>query len=241
MTKYLWFLWSAVVGLPAMTLAEEAPPRLLESINQLLPGMTPERVSQSPIPGLYEVIYNPRLILYVHKDGQYVLQGDLLNLETQANLTEERRKQARLKIIEGLGEDSMIVFAPEKTAHTITVFTDVDCGYCRKFHQEVNELTRHGVKVRYLAFPRAGIASPTYEQMVSVWCAKDRQQAITAAKAGSDVPSKRCDNPVQAHYEAAQQLGISGTPAMVLDDGGMQPGYVPAAQLIKLLEAEASS
>ncbi|MFZ0254395.1 MAG: DsbC family protein [Gammaproteobacteria bacterium] len=241
MTKYLWFLLPAVLGLPTITLAEETPPRLLESINQLLPGMKPERVSQSPIPGLYEVMYNPRLILYVHEDGKYVIQGELLNLKTQANLTEERRKQARLKIIEGLGEDSMIVFAPEKTAHTITVFTDVDCGYCRKLHQEVNELTRHGIKVRYLAFPRAGIGSPTYEKMVSVWCAKDRQQAITDAKAGSNVPTQHCDNPVQAHYEAAQQMGISGTPAMVLDDGGMQPGYVPADQLIKLLETEASS
>jgi thiol:disulfide interchange protein DsbC len=241
MTKYLWFLLLAALGLPITTLAEETPPRLLESISELLPGMKPERVSQSPIPGLYEVMYNPRLILYVHEDGNYVIQGELLNLQTQANLTEERRKLARLKVIEALGEESMIVFAPEKTAHTVTVFTDVDCGYCRKFHQEVTELTQHGVKVRYLAFPRAGKGSPTYQKMVSVWCAEDRQQAITDAKAGDDLPPKNCDNPVQAHYKAAQQIGIDGTPAMVLDDGGMQPGYVPSEQLIKLLQAEASS
>lgn len=185
-------------------------------------------------------MYNPSLILYVHKDGKYVIKGDLLNLENQANLTEERRKQARLTVIDALGENTMIVFAPQKTTHTITVFTDVDCGYCRKLHQETNELNGHGVKVRYLAFPRAGLASPTYEKMVSVWCAQDRREAITEAKAGNDVPPKHCDNPVQSHYEAAQRLGITGTPAMVLDDGEIQPGYVPANQLIKLLETRTS-
>jgi thiol:disulfide interchange protein DsbC len=241
MTKRLWFLLPAILGLPITTLAEQTPPGLLESINQLLPGMKPESVNQSPIPGLYEVMYSPNLILYVHEGGKYVIKGDLLNLQTQANLSEERRKQARLKLIEALGEDSMIVFAPKKTAHTITVFTDVDCGYCRKLHQEVSELTTHGIKVRYLAFPREGIASPTYQKMVSVWCASDRRQAITEAKAGNDVPTRHCDNPVRAHYEAAQELGISATPVMVLDDGGMQPGYVPADRLIKLLETKTPS
>lgn len=241
MTKYLWFFLPAVLALPTTAPAEELPPRLLESLEQALPpGMKPEHVGKTPVPGLYEVVYNSSLILYVHEDGKYVIQGELLDLQTQANLTEERRKQARLKVIEGLDEDSMIVFAPEKTAHTITVFTDVDCGYCRKLHQEVKELTSHGVKVRYLAFPRAGMTSPTYQKMVSVWCASDRQQAITDAKAGNDVPTQRCEHPVQAHYEAAQQLGISGTPAMILDDGGIQPGYVPAERLIKLLETNAS-
>lgn len=240
MTKHFWFLLAAALGVSTMAVAEEPPPQLLDSINALLPGMKPERVSQSPIPGLYEVVYNPSLILYVHKDGHYVIKGDLLDLQTEANLTEERRKQARLQVIEALGEDSMIVFAPKKTAHTVTVFTDVDCGYCRKLHQEVNDLTRHGVKVRYVAFPRAGVGSPTYEKMVSVWCAKDQQQAITDAKAGNELPPTNCDNPVQAHLRAAQALGISGTPALVLDDGTMQPGYVPSDQLIKLLEANAS-
>lgn len=236
MNKYLGFLLPAVMGLPTVAFADKPPSGLLESLDRVLPNMEPERVSESPIPGLYEVMYNPRLILYVHQDGKYVIQGELLDMQRQANLTEERRKAARVKTIEALGEGSMIVFAPEKTAHTVTVFTDVDCGYCRKFHQEVNELTGHGIKVRYLAFPRAGVASPTYEKMVSVWCASDPRQAITDAKAGNDVPSKHCDNPVQAHYRAAEELGITGTPAMVLDDGEMQPGYVPAKRLIKLLE-----
>lgn len=232
---------SVLLGLSTSALAEETPPQLLESVNQLLPGMQPEYVSKSPIPGLYEVIYNPRLILYVHENGQYLIQGELLNLHTRANLTEERRKQARLETLKALGEDTMIIFAPEKTAHTITVFTDVDCGYCRKLHQEIDELNGHGVKVRYLAFPGAGIPSPTYEKMVSVWCAQDQQQAMTDAKAGNEIANERCDHhPIQAHYQAAHRLGISGTPAIVLDDGGMQPGYVPTDQLIELLKTEGS-
>lgn len=234
MRKYLWLLLPAILGIPSNTPAENVPPRLLDFVSKLLPGTEPDRVTQSPISGIYEVTYGAQ-VLYVHESGRYLIQGDLVDLNTHTNLTEDRRRQARLKAIEALGENTMIVFAPQTTTHTLTVFTDVDCGYCRKFHQEVKELTRHGVKVRYLAFPRAGIPSPTYDKMVSVWCAEDPRQAITDAKRGNEVPAKQCENPVQAHYEAAHRLGISGTPAMVLDDGEIIPGYIPAERLVKML------
>ena len=130
-----------------------------------------------------------------------------------------------------------MVFAPEKEVkHTISVFTDIDCGYCRKLHQEMAEYNKHGIKVRYLAYPRAGVGSEAYEKAVSVWCADDRQKAMTAAKTGGELKQKTCDNPVEAQFMLGQQLGISGTPALMLEDGQIFPGYVPADRLITMLD-----
>jgi thiol:disulfide interchange protein DsbC len=129
----------------------------------------------------------------------------------------------------------MVVFAPEKTKHTVTVFTDIDCPYCVRFHQQVPELNENGVKVRYLAFPRSGVDSAAYRKAVSVWCAEDRSRAMTDAKAGRNVPEKSCDNPVGEHFETGRALGITGTPTLVLDNGKVVPGYVPTNQLIAAL------
>ena len=180
--------------------------------------------------------YGPNLI-YVSADGRYILRGDLLEPGAGRNLTEERRSAGRMAVIEALGEDSMVVFEPETIEHTVSVFTDIDCPYCRKFHQEVDQLNKNGVKVRYLAFPRSGQGTRAYQKTVSVWCAKDRSSAMTDAKAGKDVPEKRCDNPVDDHFQAGRSVGVTGTPAIVLDDGQLVPGYVPAKRLVKALQA----
>jgi thiol:disulfide interchange protein DsbC len=132
----------------------------------------------------------------------------------------------------------MIVFSPASPKHTITVFTDIDCTYCRRLHNEVKQLNDLGVKVRYMAFPRAGAGSEPFSKAVSVWCAEDRQQAITDAKAGQPVPTKNCANPVQAQYEVGQTIGVRGTPAIILENGRMLPGYVPAPELVQQLDED---
>ena len=170
-------------------------------------------------------------------DGQHLIVGEIRDMKTGQNLTDDKRAQLRVKEIDTLDEKELIVFAPEKeTKYTVNVFTDVDCPYCAKFHNEVPELNQGGVKVRYLAFPRAGAGSKTYNTMVSVWCAEDRQQAITAAKAKRAVKSATCNNPVDKQYELGKRLGVSGTPAMLLANGELVPGYVPAKQLLAFLE-----
>ena len=216
---------------------DEIPEDMLETIQKLVPGMKPDQISVSPVPGLYEVSFGPSVV-YLTGDGRYMVRGDLVDLEGQRNLTEETRKAARLGTVNELGESSMIVFAPETVQHTITVFTDVDCAYCAKLHLDVPELNKQGVKVRYLAFPRAGIQSPSYHKTVSVWCADDPHEAITEAKAGRDVTPKQCANPVQNHFETGQMLGVSGTPTIVFEDGTLVPGYIPAARLVKMLNGE---
>ena len=228
---------SLLACLPAALSAQDVvPPAITQALANLVPGMAPTSVRPAPAVGLYEVVYGPEVV-YITADGAHLVKGDLIDVKTQDNLTEDRRSGARLQALEDLGESSMIVFGPKDAKHTVTVFTDIDCPYCVKLHQEVAELNRQGVKVRDLAYPRAGLNSAGYRKTVSVWCAPDRNQALTDAKSGKPVPEKSCENPVEDHYTMGQMLGINGTPTLVLDDGRIVPGYVPAARLVQALQS----
>lgn len=219
-------------------MAEEIPEAVTRTAERLIPTLKPDRISKSPLSGLFEVVYGPNLI-YMTADGRHVVKGEIIDIQSGKNLTVATRNAARIGAINGLGEDGMIVFAPDKdkVKHTITVFTDVTCPYCSKIHSEVPELVERGIKVRYLAFPRAGIGSKTYDQMVSVWCAENPRQAMTDAKQGKSVTPKNCPNPVSAHYALGQQTGINGTPTIIMSDGSMLPGYVPIDRLEKALQS----
>jgi thiol:disulfide interchange protein DsbC len=173
--------------------------------------------------------------VYVSADGRYLLTGDLLDVERRTNLSAPRRQALVLNRINAIGEDNMLVMGPKKAKRTITVFTDVDCPYCAKLHQEVPALIKEGVKVRYLFFPRTGIGSESYKRAVAVWCAKDRAAAMTAAKAGQPIPMNTCANPVADHYRLGESIGVQGTPTIVFDDGTLLPGYLPAPKLLALL------
>lgn len=202
-----------------------------------LPDIKPDSVTQSVVSGLYEVAIGPQ-IFYVSQDGKYLMQGHLLDLEQHKDLTEPKQAEARKRVVDGVGEDRMVIFGPEKYQHTVTVFTDVECGYCRKLHSEIKAYEDEGIRVRYLFYPRAGVGSRSYQEAVAVWCAADRKKALTDAKAGKEIELKTCDNPVLDHMQLGELLGISGTPALVLDDGEMLPGYVPPKRLAALFEAK---
>ncbi len=219
--------------------AEDVEARLTAQVGAALPGLKVSGVRKAPVQGLYEVSVGSD-ILYVTADGQFALKGDLFDLEGKRNLSEERRGQMRLSAFRSLKPEAMIEFAPRDIKHSLYVFTDVDCGYCRKFHQQVGALNDAGIAVRYLAFPRAGVGSETYKKMVSVWCAKDRQTALTSAKNGEAVRQASCANPVEEQYELGQQLGVQGTPTIITDDGRELGGYVPAAELVRIVSDSAS-
>ena len=222
---------SAQDGAPA----QDVPPAVSAAVESVMPGVAPSWIKPAPLAGMWEVAYGPH-IFYFSGDGRYLLRGDILAVEGRENLTRPARNKARLDAVESLGESTMIVFEPEKPAHTVTVFTDVDCGYCAKLHSEMQTYLDAGIRVRYLAFPRAGIGSDSYERIVSVWCAEDQHQAMTDAKAGRDVPRNLCPNPVSTHYEMGQLVGVRGTPTIVLDSGDVVPGYLPAPRLLEALE-----
>ena len=215
------------------------PAALTARLEALAPDLDPDHIAETPVAGLYEVRFGSTIV-YVSGDGRYLLRGDLVDLDARRNITERARESIRAEAVGGLGEAGMIVFAPDEVKHTVTVFTDVDCPYCVKLHRQMADYNRLGIKIRYTAFPRAGIPSPTYDKTVSVWCASDPHTAIGDAKMGRSVETRRCDNPVREHYEVGRAVGVTGTPAIVLESGEIVPGYVPPEELAQMLDERVS-
>jgi thiol:disulfide interchange protein DsbC len=205
------------------------------SLQVLLPGLVPDTVRATPIDNLYEITFGTRIV-YITADGRFLLQGKLVDLETRSEITDKRLSELKQAALAQVGEDRMVIYSPEDPRHQVTVFTDIDCGFCRRMHAEMEQYHKQGIAIRYLFYPRAGIGSDSYAKAVSVWCAADRHGAMDAAKAGEAVPAKTCENPVDAHYELGQQMRISGTPALVLSDGEIVPGYVPPDKLRRALD-----
>jgi len=231
--------WLVCAGFMSAQAAEDVPPALAERLAMMVSDRPPDHVVESALPGIYEVRYGP-FVIYFSADGRHMLRGDLVDLETGDNITETARSHAPAELVGALGDASMVVFAPPTAKHTITVFTDIDCGFCQRMHQQMADYNRLGIGVRYAAFPRAGIGSDTYDRMVSVWCASDQQVAMTDAKAGRAVETAQCDNPVSAHFEAGQAIGVNGTPSIVLESGEMIPGYVEPRELLDRLDGRDS-
>ena len=209
-------------------------------LQHLIPGSTPDRIAESVIPGLYVVSYGPD-VLYISKDGRYVLEGDLLNTQTRENLTESMRSTARLKLLNAVDPKSMIIYAPKQVKHTVTVFTDVDCTFCRKLHSQMADYNKHGIAIRYLAFPRTGVNTESYYKAVSVWCSPDRKAALTRAKLGQPLKRVTCDNPVRQQMALADRLGVNATPTLILEDGSLISGYIPPDRMSKMLDRLASA
>ncbi|MEE8387971.1 MAG: DsbC family protein [Acidiferrobacterales bacterium] len=203
-------------------------------VSRSLPRLVFEKVRAAPIPGLCEALIDTE-VFYVSETGKYLLVGNLIAISSGSNLTAQRRAAIVKTIMDDLDEKQMIHIGPAKAKRTITVFTDVDCPYCARLHEEVPQLTKKGVKVRYLLYPRNGIHTSTYKKSVSVWCAKDRIKAIGIAKAGGELKEMTCTNPVADHYQLGQRLGITGTPTLILEDGTRIGGYVPAPRLLTML------
>lgn len=210
--------------------------QIREGLAVLAPDVEINRIRSTPVDGLYEVVVGTE-VLYMTADGRHVLRGELIDLQEKKNVTLETRMHMRRQLLTGLPKEDMIRFSNGKVEHVIYVFTDIDCGYCRKLHQDVPYLTDHGVEVRYLAYPREGVNSETYQEMEAVWCSADRNAALTNAKSGKTIKGADCENPVAAQYKAGQAMGIRGTPAIFLESGQDLPGYVPPKELLSILNA----
>jgi len=200
-------------------------------------------ILDTPIDGIKEVMVDAGRgseILYISSDGKYIINGTLFDIDNRVDLTDQKKSVIRKDTLAKFDEAQRINFYPDNMEHHITVFTDIDCGYCRKLHAEMAEYNELGIGVSYLFFPRAGLQSGSFDKAVNVWCAEDQQQAMTMAKAGEPVTPKQCDNPIKDHYQAGLSAGVSGTPALVLDNGTIMPGYVPPQQLKQRLDAMAN-
>jgi thiol:disulfide interchange protein DsbC len=220
--------------LPAAN-ADEAAIR--QAMTKSMPSVNIDSVKPSEVKGLYEVMVGAN-IFYVSEDGKYLLQGRLVDVAAHKDLTEEKLSGTRKRAIEKIGQENMIVFKPKIGKYTVSVFTDIDCGYCRKLHSEIDQYLAQGITIQYLFFPRAGKGSDSYNKAVSVWCAKDRNAALTDAKKGNTPPAKTCDNPVDEHMQLGADFDVKGTPMIVTEKGNIYPGYLPAKQLFEALESE---
>ncbi len=238
----LVMICASSAGLATAT-AEQAPaldgaadPRA--ALLKLLPvGSKLEDLRPAPIPGMYEFMQGAE-VSYLTADGKFFVDGNVYDMKSRANLTEERRTQARLALISSVPESQMLIFAPKNPQYTITVFTDVDCAYCRKLHSEMAELNRLGIRVRYMFYPRTGPNTESWKKAEVVWCSANRNDALTRAKAGAQLDmSKTCDaTPVAREYALGQSIGVRGTPAIVTENGDYIAGYMPPHELVQELQ-----
>lgn len=229
----------ATISLLALSLstAKADENAVKETLSKSMPSVKIDSIKPSVVKGLYEVTVGAN-ILYVSEDGKYLLQGRLIDVEARTDLTEEKLSGIRKTSLENIGQDHMIVFKPKIGRNKVWVFTDIDCGYCRKLHSEIDQYLAQGITVQYLFFPRAGKGSESYDKAVSVWCAKDRNSALTEAKKGNMPEAKKCENPVDDHMKLAESFEVKGTPMIVTENGNVYPGYLPAKQLAEALQGE---
>jgi thiol:disulfide interchange protein DsbC len=221
---------------PAPAKAVDAKPDPRAAIVDKIEGIKLEDVRISPINGVYEITRGSD-ITYSSSDGRYVIVGDMIDVDSDANLTETRRRGIRSRMIETVPESEMLVFSPKDPKYTITVFTDIDCSYCRRLHSQMAEYNRLGIRVRYLFFPRTGPNTESWHKAEAVWCSSNRNDALTRAKNGEEIKSPKCPtNIIARDFELGRKLDVDGTPAIFLPSGEMLPGYAPPTQLAKYLK-----
>ena len=215
----------------------------IEAVKRKLAEILPNEINlisiqETDLNGFFEVNFEEIDPLYVSSDGNYLVSGDiyLITKDGLVNKSEARRDYQRKTLIKGLNESELITFEPRQINHNIFVFTDVDCGYCRQFHNQIDEYLELGIRVNYLAYPRAGIGSDSFNKISSAWCNEDPNYSLTLLKQGQDIQTKLCeDNPVEKHFNLGNTIGVQGTPSIITDEGKMIPGYLPPQDLLNIL------
>ncbi len=209
--------------------------KVRDKVSTMFQEIKPEHIQPSPIDGWYTV-RKGAVVAYVSADGRYLLQGDLIDLETQVNLSESERNSARIEMMAAISDDEMITFTPDEVKYSVSIFTDIDCAYCRRLHSQIDEYLAQGIEINYLLYPRSGPTSASWIKAEQVWCADDRNEALTLAKVDKNFDSHSCDSSmISKHYSLGKEVGLTGTPAIVMSDGTLMPGYLPPLALAERL------
>lgn len=204
-------------------------------VSEMFQEINPENIQPSPIDGWYTV-RKGAVVAYISGDGRYLLQGDIIDLDTQVNLSESERNLARIEMMAEIKDEETISFTPDEVKYSVAIFTDIDCGYCRKLHSQIDEYLAQGIKINYLLYPRSGPTSQSWVKAEQVWCADDRNEALTLAKVDKNFETHSCDTSmIGRHYSLGQEVGLTGTPAIVMSDGTLMPGYLPPDALAERL------
>ena len=236
--------FAATMLFAAAVTAAPATPTALEqaraAFKQRFPQVPATEFRASPVPGFYEFTIGIE-VFYVSADARYLVRGTLVDAETNEDLRERRQAEVRRALLAAVPESQMIVFRQGKPKHSVTVFTDIDCSFCRKLHGEIGEYTKLGIEVRYLFFPRTGLGTESWQKAQDVWCAKDRNAALTIAKRGQALPHLRCDAAaVVTGYRLGETLRLDGTPMIIAADGHQIGGYLTPAEMLMRLDARAA-
>ena len=211
-----------------------------EQLSKVIPiELNIESIKESQLPNFYEVILSDGSFFYVEKGGQYLVLGDIFKIQNEelVNLSREKNYSKVKDMLQKIDEKSLIKFSPKEIKYKVYVFTDVDCGFCRKFHNQISSYLDQGIQVNYLAFPRSGTDSDTYKKMSTAWCSPNRQEVLTGLKKDKDFEQIDCeDNPIKTHFELAKSIDIQGTPTIISQSGFTIPGYIEAKELIEYLK-----
>jgi thiol:disulfide interchange protein DsbC len=238
MKKILALVAFLLLGLVSTAYADENA--IKEAFAKSMPSVKLDGIKPSEIKGLYEVLVGTH-VFYVSDDGKYLIEGHLIDIAARKDLTEAKLSESHVNAIKKLGTDKMIIFKPKTSKYTVSIFTDIDCGFCRKLHSELDSYMAEGITIQYIFFPRTGKNTESYTKAVSVWCAGDneaRKTALTAAKKGANPKEKTCNNPIDEQMQLGAEFDINGTPTIVSEKGAVYPGYLPAKQLAQMLKDE---
>ena len=223
------------LSMPAIADESAELQHVRETVASMFSGIDEDDIFPSDVDGWY-TIRKGAIIAYISGDGRYLLQGDLIDLAEQVNLSEKDRNTARAKMMSAVADDATIVFTPDEVRHSVSIFTDIDCTFCRRLHNQIEEYMDEGIEVRYFLYPRNGPTSPSWAKAEQVWCSDNRNEALTAAKQDQDFQTSECDSSiVSTHYSMGQDVGLRGTPAIVLEDGTLFSGYLPPKQLTEAI------
>lgn len=235
MNGFRLLVTAAMVFLGFAATAGEAEVR--EALKGKVVGSDNAQIQPAPIPGMFEVIASGQLY-YVTENGRYLFQGNAFDLVAGKDLTKPRMNFVRAQSLQSIEDSQAVIYTPKdgKVKHRVSVFTDIDCHYCRELHKQMDGYLERGIEVRYLFFPRAGVNSPSARKAEAVWCADDSQIAMTDAKAFRKVEARRCANPVAAHYNLGKSLGVRATPTIMTDSGEVIPGFRPPEALEQILK-----
>jgi thiol:disulfide interchange protein DsbC len=225
---------AAALPAPTATVTPAVRSAIVAAVTKMAPGARVQAITPTPIAGLYQTIADGQ-VLYLTGDGRYVIQGAAFDVENRTSLAAGTMNRLRSDAIARLQPDQMIRYAPADPKYTVTVFTDVDCPYCRAFHANMAEINKLGIAVDYLFWPRTGLGTPSAQKAVDVWCASDRQAALTRAFEGQVTGGANCQSPVAHDFNLGVDLGVGGTPTIIADNGVVLGGYVDPQELLRRL------
>ena len=235
-TRYILLIMAMLASSLASANDEERLAEIRKLVDEMFPNIEGEFVSFSPIEG-WVTIQKGSIVAYMSEDGRYLMQGDLIDLDNNINLSENSRNHERGRLIGGIDDSQFITFSPDNVRHSIIVFTDIDCTYCRRMHAQIDDYLEQGIEVRYLLYPRNGPRGKSWSTSEKVWCASDRNSALTNAKLGREIDSVACDaKAVTNQYSLGRDVGLTGTPAIVFEDGTLLSGWMPPQALREQLD-----